>query len=114
MDEALLKSRILKKVELQVSDIESIEDIDSHIDTAISESKSIIKNKDLGEAYWIDIAYHRFLLLVSQVEITEEHTKIYNIALKEVKEALNIQEEAIEGEEPKSCYAMVGTRREFT
>ena len=106
-----MKDKLLLKVKHQVSDYESIEDIDSLLDTAIVEADEIIKNKDVGNAIIFDIAYFRFLLFVRQNDITEIEMKIYEKALELLKKA-PFKEVEIDELPQQYCFK-TSTRREF-
>lgn len=107
----MLKNDLLLKIKNQVSDYESIEDIDSLIDRAIVEAEGLIKNKDVSEVLKFDIAYFRFLLFVRQDEIAEFEAKMYEQNLKAIDKAEIKQVD----EEKKERYSFVkvGLRREF-
>ena len=107
-----MKDKLLLKIKHQVSNYESIEDIDSLLDTAIAEAKEITKSKDVDDAILFDIAYFRFLLFVRQNEITEIEMNIYEKALEALKKA---PYKEIEANKPPQQYCFkTTTRKEFT
>lgn len=107
-----MKAKLLLKVQHQVSDHESIEDIDSLLDEAIVEADDLIKNKDVGETVRFDIAYTRFLLFVTQTDLSESEMKTYTIALEMVKKAPIKEVEEDETTSSKYCFK-VATRKVF-
>lgn len=108
----MLRDKLLLKIENQVSNAESIDNIDSVVDEAIVEANELIKNKDVGETIRFDVAYYRFLLFVRQNDITEIELKMYEKALEIIKKA-PYQESTDETTTPVS-YGRVESRRTFT
>ncbi len=110
-----MKDKLLLKVKHQVSDYESIKDIDSLIDLSIVEANEIIKNKDIGNVIKFDIAYFRFLLFVRQNEITEIEMKIYEKALELLKKApyKELKNDDKQNQESQQYYFKTSTRKNF-
>lgn len=105
-----MKAKILKRAKSDVSSLEYIdkEDLDYYINEAIKEMTDIVNEKDVDETCKFDIAYFRFLLYVKQDgDLTEAEMKIYEGALKKVKEAKYIE---VENPTNKSRLAIIGQR----
>ncbi len=90
-----MRIKILKKVKSDITNYDHIEDIDYYCDEAIKEMSDIVGSKDVDNTCKFDIAYFRFLLYVKQNdEISEAEMKIYEKALKIVKDAKYKSDEA--------------------
>jgi len=75
-----------KRVESGLSNPEYIEaQYDPLYETALSETDGIVGNKDLADAFKMDIAYYRFLLLVDSASENDESN--YKLALSALKSA---------------------------
>ena len=55
-----------------------------HLSEAVSDTTEIVGDRELELPYQVDIAYYR-LLLILDAHITEEDTKLYEMALKQLK-----------------------------
>jgi hypothetical protein len=108
----MIREKLLLKVKNQVSDSESIDNIDSLLTEAITEADELIQNKDVGEVIRFDLAYYRFLLFVRQNDIQEIELKMYESAMAIVKKA-PYKESTDETATPIS-YGRVGQRRTFS
>ena len=107
-----MKEKLTLKIQNQVSDYESIENIDSLIDAAVTEAHDLIKNKDVSQTIEFDIAYFRFLLFVRQDEITELEYKMYDKNISIVEKS-PVKQNTPDNEEPRSSFSKVATRRTF-
>lgn len=57
---------------------------DEDVSSAIDESDSIVGDKILSDALYLDIAYYRFLGIIGSNE-REEYESLYKMAIKELK-----------------------------
>ena len=108
----MIRDKLLLKIQNQVSDSESIDNIDSLLDEAIVEADELIQNKDVGEVIRFDVAYYRFLLFVRQTDITEFEMKMYEKLLEIIRKS-PYKESTDETTTPAS-YGRVGQRKTFT
>jgi len=77
---------------------------------AIEETDGIVGSKDLAEAFVIDIAYYRFLLL-ADAGATEQDESNYKMALSALKSAKYLTTDETTGESVTTPRVMVKTRK---
>ncbi|WP_324171989.1 hypothetical protein [Sulfurimonas sp.] len=107
----MIRDKLLLKIENQISSMESVVNIDSLLDEAITEADELINSKDVAEAIRFDVAYYRFLLFVSQADISELDKDMYEKAMDTIKKAP--YKESKDETTPVS-YGRVAQRRTFT
>lgn len=76
---------------------------------AIEETNGIVGSKDLAEAFTMDIAYYRFLLL-ADVTATEQNESDYKMALSMLKSASNKTTDQTTGTTSTTVPVMVKVR----
>jgi len=88
MEATEIKAKLKLRVQTGLSNPNEFIDSDELFDYAIDETLGIIGNKDLADAFVMDIAYYRFLLLADGVA-TEQNESDYKQALSMLKKASN-------------------------
>jgi len=83
---------------------------DSLFTFAIEETVGIVGSKDLADAFVMDIAYYRFLLL-ADVIATEQNKSDYKMALMMLKSASNLKTDEATGATTTSVAVRVGQRK---
>jgi len=79
----------------------------SLLEFALVEAEEIVGNKEIAEAFFIDIAYYRFLLLM-KIDIDEGEISNYKTAIKVVENAPVIV--VVDGVESESYISKVGVQ----
>ena len=100
-----------KRVQAGLSNPEFVEaTYDPLYETAIAETTGIVGNKDLADAFVMDIAYYRFLILVD-AGVSETDESNYKMALSHLKSAGYKKIDDVTGETTVSSKVMVKTRK---
>ena len=103
--------KLKKRVQAGLSNPEFIEpEYEELYTAAISETDGIVGNKDLADAFYMDIAYYRFLLLVD-AGIPETDESNYKMALSALKSAAYKSTDENSGETTVSSSVMVKVRK---
>ena len=107
--------KLKKRVQAGLSNPEFIEpSYDELYTTALSETDGIVGNKDLADAFEMDIAYYRFLLL-ADAGATEQDESNYKMALSALKNAKYLSTDETTGESVTAPRVMVKARKsEYT
>ena len=104
-------AKLKQRVEAGLSNPEFTEpEYDPIYTAAIEEMAGIVGNRDLAEAFRMDIAYYRFLLLVDAgVSETDEHN--YKLALSALKNAGYLSTDETDAETTVSSRVRVKQRK---
>ena len=107
----LAMDKLKKRVQAGLSNPEFVEPrYDELYITALGETDGIVGNKDLADAFEMDIAYYRFLLL-ADAGATEQDESNYKMALGALKSAKYLSTDETTGESVTAARVMVKARK---
>lgn len=104
--------RLRQRVQAGLTSPEFAEaEYDAIYEAAITETEGIVGNRDLAEAFVMDIAYYRFVILVD-AGVQESDETNYKLALSQLKNAAYKTVDEDTGETSTASRVAVRSRRD--
>lgn len=97
------------RVQTGISNPSELLEQDELFTYAIEETNGIVGSKDLADAFLMDIAYYRFILL-ADTQVTEQDDNAYKLALSMLKSASNKVTDEATGTSSTTVPVMVKVR----